>query len=281
MLAPLTLGLFHGAAWLGPLVNLVAVPVMAVLTPLVLAAVALVWTLPGLGEPTLLAIAQLLSVFQQALAELAAHAPQPWIPAAPPAAALLLALLGALLLFAPRGWPGRGLGLMCFLPLLLPPVQGVRGPFELTAVDVGQGLSLLVRTPTRALLYDAGPAFEDGFDAGESVVPPYVLGLGLRGVDRLVLSHGDRDHADGMPAVRRLVRVRDEMGTQCHAPCREGRPGSGTACASSSCIRMAGSGRTTTAPACSGFPWTASVRCSPAISNARPRSACYGCTRIG
>lgn len=222
MLAPLTLGFFQGAAWLGPLVNLVAVPLMAVLTPLLLAAVALAWSLPGLGEPALLAMAHILSTLQQGLAWIAAQAPQPWMPAAPPLAALLLALFGALLLFAPRGWPARGLGALCVLPLLLPPVSGVRGPFELTALDVGQGLAVLVRTPNHALLYDAGPAFEDGFDAGESVVAPYVLGRGLRGVDRLVLSHGDRDHAGGVAAVRRLVRVGEEIGTEGHAPCREG-----------------------------------------------------------
>lgn len=222
LLAPLTLAFFQGAAWLGVPVNLVAVPVMVVLTPVVLVAVALAGLAPAIGVPALTAVADLLSLLQQVLAWLAAHAPRPWIPAAPPVAALLLALFGALLLFAPRGWPGRGLGLLCFVPLLMPPAAPVRGAFELSALDVGQGLSVLVRTPTHALLYDAGPAFEDGFDAGESVVAPSMLGLGLRAVDRLVLSHGDRDHAGGVPAVRRLVRVGDEIGTEGHPACREG-----------------------------------------------------------
>lgn len=223
MLAPMTLAFFHGAAWLGVLVNLVAVPVMVLLTPAVLAAVGLAGLAPEFGVPALTAVADLLNLLQQALAWIAAQAPQPWIPASPPWSSLLLALLGALLLFAPRGWPGRALGLLCVVPMLLPPLVPARGPFELTALDVGQGLSVLVRTPNHTLLYDAGPAFEDGFDAGESVVAPYVLGRGLRGVDRLVLSHGDRDHAGGVEAARRLMQVRDELGTEGHAPCGEGR----------------------------------------------------------
>lgn len=223
LLAPLTLYFFHGAAWLGPLVNLVAVPLMALLTPLVLAAVGLCLMIPAWGLPVLLRVADILQALQSALAWIAQQAPNAWIPAAPPVAALLLALFGAVLLFAPRGWPLRALALLCFVPLWLPPRSAVSAPFELTALDVGQGLAVLVRTQHHTLLYDAGPAFEDGFDAGESVVAPFVLGLGRSGIDRLLLSHGDRDHAGGVASVRRLVRVTDELGTPGHQPCRDGQ----------------------------------------------------------
>lgn len=225
MLAPLTLYFFHGAAWLGPLVNLVAVPLMALLTPLVLAAVALALMVPGWGVPVLTGVADVLQALQSALAWIAQHAPNAWIPAAPPLAALLLALFGAVLLFAPRGFPLRALALLCFVPLGLPPRSVASVPFELTALDVGQGLAVVVRTKHHTLLYDAGPAFEDGFDAGESVVAPYLLGLGLgrQGIDRLLLSHGDRDHAGGVASVRRLVYVDDELGTSGHEACREGQ----------------------------------------------------------
>jgi competence protein ComEC len=99
----------------------------------------------------------------------------------------------------------------------------VSAPFELTVLDVGQGLAVLVQTPNHALLYDAGPAFEDGFDAGEAVVAPYVLGLGRPGVERLLLSHGDSDHAGGVAAVRRLLRIGDELGTPDHPACVDGQ----------------------------------------------------------
>lgn len=223
MLAPLTLGFFQGAAWLGPFVNLVAVPVMVVLTPLVLAAVALAALWPAPGVPALQLVADLLHLLQGGLAWISANAPSAWLPASPPLPALLLALFGGALLFAPRGWPLRWLAVPCFVPLLLPPQMAVRGAFEITSLDVGQGLAVVVRTPNHTLLYDAGPAFEDGFDAGASVVAPYVLGLGLSGVDRLLLSHGDRDHAGGVVSVRKLLRVRSELGTHGHEPCREGQ----------------------------------------------------------
>ena len=223
LLAPLTLYFFNGAAWLGPLVNLVAVPLMALLTPLLLAAVAAAMALGEIGVRALVLVADALHLFETALAFLASTAPSAWLPAAPPLAALALALFGAVMLFAPRGWPLRALSLPCFLPLCFPPQVPVHGPFELTAFDVGQGLSVMVRTAHHVLLYDAGPAFEDGFDAGESVVAPAILGLGRRHVDLLLLSHGDGDHAGGVDAVRRLVHVADELGTPGSRPCRDGQ----------------------------------------------------------
>lgn len=223
LLAPLTLYYFHGAAWLGLPVNLVAVPVMTVLTPLVMAVLGFSLAAPSLGQPLLVAAADVMQVLQSGLAWLALNVPAAWISASPPLMALVLALFGCVLLFAPHGVPLRALGALCLLPMLWPSTTRMSAPFELTALDVGQGLAVLVRTSHHTLLYDAGPAFEDGFDAGESVVVPYVLKLGLRGIDRVFLSHGDRDHAGGVPSVRRLMRVADELGTPGHMPCRDGQ----------------------------------------------------------
>lgn len=223
VLAPLTLYFFHGAAWLSPLVNLVAVPVAAVLTPLLLLAVLLALASPAAGVPLLGLVASALDQLRNGLLWLAAHAPDSWMPASPAPAATLLALAGTVLLFAPRGLPLKPLALLCFLPLLLPPDRAPRAGYELTVLDVGQGLAIVVRTARHTLLYDAGPAFDDGFDAGESVVAPYLLRQGWRGIDLLVLSHGDNDHAGGVPAVRRLLRVNREIGTDGHEACRAGQ----------------------------------------------------------
>jgi competence protein ComEC len=71
--------------------------------------------------------------------------------------------------------------------------------------DVGQGLSVLVRTQRHALLYDAGPAVRDGWDAGERAVMPALRALGVQRLDRIVVSHADMDHAGGLPAVRAAI----------------------------------------------------------------------------
>jgi competence protein ComEC len=119
--------------------------------------------------------------------------------------------------------PLRPLGVLCFVPLLLPHVVAPRSALTLDVLDVGQGLAVVVRTAQHTLLYDAGPAFEDGFDAGESVVAPFLLELGVHRIDRFVLSHGDLDHRGGVSAVRRLLTIGDEIGTPGHESCRDGQ----------------------------------------------------------
>ncbi|MBI2383348.1 MAG: DNA internalization-related competence protein ComEC/Rec2 [Gammaproteobacteria bacterium] len=218
-LAPLCLYFFQGTSLLAPLVNLLAVPLFVVLTPAALAGIVLALAWPALGVPLLGAVAQVLQMFAAGL-DLAASAAGLWLAASPPPAALILALIGVALLFAPRGVPVRPLAALCFVPLGFPPATAPREGFELTALDVGQGLAVVVRTAGHALLYDTGPSFEDGFDAGESVVAPNLLGSGLRELDLLLISHGDNDHAGGADAVRRRVPVRREVGAGLGEPCR-------------------------------------------------------------
>jgi competence protein ComEC len=221
-LAPLTLFFFQGGSSVGPLVNLLAVPFFAVLTPVALLALVLLCAWPAAGLPLMQACAVAVEAFHAALAW-SAQVPLPWLSASPAPAALLMAALGVALLFAPRGLPLRPLGLLCLLPLLLPTPTPVRGDFEVVALDVGQGAAVVVRTARHTLLYDAGPAFEDGFDAGASVVAPFLLGEGIRAIDLLLLSHGDNDHAGGVASVRGRLEVRRELGTRGGAPCAAGQ----------------------------------------------------------
>jgi competence protein ComEC len=74
-------------------------------------------------------------------------------------------------------------------------------------LDVGQGLALVLRTQTHVLIYDAGPAFPAGRDAGELAVLPYLRYYGVRHVDALVVSHGDLDHRGGANSILAGVTV--------------------------------------------------------------------------
>ena len=218
-LAPLTLFFFQGASWAAPLVNLLAVPFFTLLTPWALGGLLLYVAWPAAGLPVLESAAFMLELFRRALAWLASG-PELLVPAAPSFAALLVALVGVALLFAPRGLPLRALGLVCLVPLFAGGGGAPPPRLSVTALDVGQGLAVVLRTSHHALLYDAGPAFDEGFDAGASIVAPYLLREGLRDLDLLLLSHGDRDHSGGVAAVRRKVHVHAEIGTA--SPCLEG-----------------------------------------------------------
>jgi competence protein ComEC len=116
---------------------------------------------------------------------------------------LAAALVGAVWLLMPRGVPARAAAAFLLVPLFLAPPAGIRtGDFELTLLDVGQGLSAVVRTAGHALVYDTGPAFRSGSDTGGEVLVPYLVSQGLPAPDLTVVSHGDSDHAGGLASLR-------------------------------------------------------------------------------
>jgi competence protein ComEC len=129
------------------------------------------------------------------------HAPPPW--------AIAVAIAGAIWVLAPRGVPGRGCGLALMAPaFLLAPASPAPGEAWITAFDVGQGLAVVVRTATRTLIYDAGPAFGAEADSGGRILMPELRAAGASGVDLMVLTHEDTDHIGGALSVLESVEVR-------------------------------------------------------------------------
>ncbi|MDQ3494983.1 MAG: DNA internalization-related competence protein ComEC/Rec2, partial [Pseudomonadota bacterium] len=204
-LLPLTAILFGQASLAGPLANLFAIPWWSlVVVPLSLVGTGLEALHPdwGGGAWRLAAACFDLSwpLFQRmADSPLSLY----WLPDSRPWA-LPLAMAGAFWCLLPRGVPAKPLALLLWLPLLWPDrALPAHGEAELVVIDVGQGLSVLVRTRRHAWLYDMGPAVVDGYDAGERTVVPSLHALGVRRLDGAVVSHGDNDHAGGYPAVAR------------------------------------------------------------------------------
>ncbi|GAB2501872.1 DNA internalization-related competence protein ComEC/Rec2 [Arenimonas alkanexedens] len=204
-LLPLSVWFFSQASLPGPLVNLVGIPwISLVVVPLALLGLAFEPVLPGCAERLWQLSALLMQWLWQGLEWVARWPPAlAWLPE-PGLFATLLAMVGAFWLLLPRTVPGKGLAALLLLPLLWPALDPPRhGDVDLHLLDVGQGLSLLVRTRHHVLLYDAGPAPLRGLDLGEAVVVPALRALGVARVDRLMLSHGDNDHAGGADAVIR------------------------------------------------------------------------------
>lgn len=199
-LGPLLLVLGLPISLSGPVANLFAVPWISllVLPPALLGTLLL--PLPYVGEGLLWLAGGLIDWLFKGLGLMAGQLPA-WVPVAIPLGTWALGTLGAFLLLMPRGVPLRPLGWPLLLLLVFPPRPLLpEGIAEVWQLDVGQGLAILVRTRHHTLLYDTGPRFGD-FDLGERVVLPTLHKLGVDGLDLMLLSHADADHAGGARAV--------------------------------------------------------------------------------
>lgn len=209
-LIPVLLMAFGNLSLVSPLANALAIPLFTLLiVPSVLVGAVAAIIHPVLGAALLKLPASLLDAGWPVLEWLARqplavwHAPQPSLP-------IFVALVvGVLFLTLPAIWPLRLTGALLCLPMMFyraptPPP----GTFELTVLDVGQGLAAVVRTHSRTLAYDTGPVYPSGRSAAELAVLPFLRHRDVRSIDTLMVSHGDQDHSGGLPELLAGLRVR-------------------------------------------------------------------------
>jgi competence protein ComEC len=80
---------------------------------------------------------------------------------------------------------------------------------RVTAIDVGQGSSILVRFPGgKNMLIDGGGFADSSFDMGKLVVAPFLYHERISKIDIVVLSHPHPDHLQG------LLYITDNFGVQ-------------------------------------------------------------------
>ena len=202
-LVPLTIALFQQVSIVSPLANAIAIPVVSlVVVPL---------TLIGMLLPFdfVLKLAHLvMSWCGDFLTWLSALPSAVWQQHAPPAWAVVAAILGALWMLLPRGFPARWIGIFGFLPLFFvapPPLPP--NALRVTVLDVGQGLAVVVQTRHHTLLFDTGPAFGPGYDSGNRIIVPFLRSAGVRALDVMVVSHKDADHSGGAASVLQAMPV--------------------------------------------------------------------------
>jgi len=90
---------------------------------------------------------------------------------------------------------------------------------EVTFLDVGQGDCIFIRLPFGKgnYLIDTGGSLtfekqpwqerDQAFDVGEDTVVPFLKSKGVTKLDKLILTHGDADHAGSAEAILQELRV--------------------------------------------------------------------------
>jgi competence protein ComEC len=199
---------FHRVSFTGLSANLLIVPAMNAVVPLGFLAIFSGWHWAGAAAGALLHLSARVAGWHAAL-EPAWRVPDPpaWLAVAFPAALLACALLIRKQRFRA---PAIAAVLGLFVLLLWQPWPGPQHPgtLEVTAIDVGQGDSLLVVLPRgETILIDGGGRLVYGrqrksnLDIGEDVVSPYLWSRGIRHLDVMVATHAHQDHIGGLAAL--------------------------------------------------------------------------------
>jgi competence protein ComEC len=72
---------------------------------------------------------------------------------------------------------------------------------KMTVLDVGQGLSVVIKTANKTLIFDTGEKFSKKFNIVDSVLLPFLQESRTRKLDTLVISHSDSDHSSNIKSL--------------------------------------------------------------------------------
>lgn len=200
---------FHRIGFSGVSANTIVVPLMCAVIPVGFIAIFTGWAWVAKAAGWLLAASHAAVEWHMHL-EPNWRIPDPplWLGIAIGTGLILVALAGR----AGRSWFATAAGaLAALLTLLLwhpfaPEIA--RHELEMTAVDVGQGDSILLTFPDgKLMLVDGGgiPTFgrhaPAQMDIGEDVVSPYLWNRSIARIDVMVCTHAHADHIGGLPSL--------------------------------------------------------------------------------
>ncbi|CZF78493.1 ComEC family competence protein [Grimontia celer] len=189
---PLTWAWFGGVSFLSLLCNLIAVPIVSLLTvPIILLSLltssvfsaAWLWRL---ADYSLWPIRQMLN-----------HADIGWLDIQHTSIMFVLVVVATFYLVAISKVSGIKILLLALIMTLVSwrgSVQKTEG-WKVDILDVGHGLAVLVEKNGEAILYDTGAAWSSGSIA-QSVIEPIISSRNSK-LTGLILSHGDNDHSGG------------------------------------------------------------------------------------
>ena len=206
VIGPFSLLFFGVLSLFAPLINVLAIPLVSLallisVPSIFLELLGIPWLLESIAyglEGIWLGLEVVAKISSQGLWQ---RSSVDWI-------AVGFAIFGSVLLVIPLSYVVRLAGCLCWVPLLFKaPASLTEGDFQVVVFDVGQGLSVLVRTANHQLIYDTGPAYRHGGGAFERAVLPYLKHQGITGLDRLVISHDDNDHAGGWSVAHQHLAI--------------------------------------------------------------------------
>ncbi|MBF0265560.1 MAG: DNA internalization-related competence protein ComEC/Rec2 [Gammaproteobacteria bacterium] len=220
-LMPLTVIFFDRFALVSPVANFILVPVMSfIVIPLTLFNVLLLEISPNLSKIIFQYLSELLAYLWDGLVALSNYSNNLiYLTQSQLLLGIIIVLTVIILWFLIKTkefkfrllfmfmlatiWSGLLWSELLFIKTTTP----LHGQFKMSILDVGQGLSIVVKTRNHTLVYDTGNKFSERFNMAEQVLLPFLHKQGINKIDRLILSHADHDHAGASEFLLKKIKV--------------------------------------------------------------------------
>ncbi|MGM0588089.1 MAG: DNA internalization-related competence protein ComEC/Rec2 [Bacteroidota bacterium] len=211
-LLPLLGFYFQQFSVVGPLLNVLALPLVTLYLPLALISLSLsaIWSW---GASWLNTIPEFILWLLQTSAQEVSTWSLSWISIQFGTVEMIwVVVIIALMVLLIGGWNYPRMRWRLGIALLLTGCVGMGtllyqqwqpAQFTLTMLDVEQGDAMVVETPSgKHILIDAG-RWSPGYNSGSFTILPYLQAQGIDHLDAVILSHPHADHIGGMPALLR------------------------------------------------------------------------------
>ena len=227
--APILLYFFYEFSVISLVVNLIYIPLFnIVILPLVLVCFILHLLFKGVADP-LLYILNKIIIWTNSMTEIISQLPFNQVVLGKPRISILILYIVGFAYFFIR-WEKQRKNSWHKYCLLLIPLFLFGSQFlltmysregEVTILDVGQGDSIFIKLPygKGTYLIDTGGTLlfereawqmkKRSFEVGRDTVVPFLKSKGVTTLDKLIITHGDLDHAGGAVAVLNELKVKE------------------------------------------------------------------------
>ncbi|WP_395374775.1 DNA internalization-related competence protein ComEC/Rec2 [Marinicella sp. W31] len=212
-LLPLSVLLFGGIQGIAPIVNVLLIPLMAILLmPLLFLMLGLAGVFSTTPDILIQTIELCIEIFNRIMQHIGQWDWLSWSFPVQSVWAWLGLILFAIIMLIPAVIPKRWLAWIFVLPSIFTINRDIpENVAEITTFDVGQGLSVLIRTRHHSLLYDTGAASPSGFSMANAVIIPALKKANIQKLDKIILSHADNDHAGGYSELAKQFRIEQTL----------------------------------------------------------------------
>ncbi len=222
---PLSLLVFAKINLFAPLINLVMIPLMTFLiVPLIMLMLFVSMAFNSAPDLLIDLLSASCQFFIDTLSWFELHTASPINLKATTTWQTILLITGTCIMILPKAIPQRFWGLVLVLMAVTPiKSTSTKGHFKAYFLDVGQGLSVVIRTENHTFIYDVGAAYDSGFNMADAHIIPFLKHHNINHLDGLMLSHQDNDHAGAAKFLSQKMPIKETWGTHAdHKPCIAG-----------------------------------------------------------